>query len=248
MSANDVLEADELKRAWRALEQRLERTHRLELASHRRSRVLDVRRSLRPLVAGQLAQAALGTLMIVWFALFWVGHRDDLALLSLGAIGQAWAGVITALALRELIDVSRLDYAAPVLALQKQLALLRARRLRAAPFLIVSGCAMWLPVTLVVFAQLDGSARWSADAPRLVAWFEWALRPQALVWLLANVVLVPIVAGVALRWARDVRRPSLARRVDEELAGRSLTRAEALLAEVAEFEREEPMPPPSARA
>lgn len=238
MSANDVAEIDDLQRAWRVLERRLEGAHALQLAQFRRTRVLDVRRALRPLVAGQLAQAALGGLMIVWFALLWVEHRAAPELLALGAIGQAWAGVITALALREIFDVFHLDHSAPVLALQRQLAQLRARRLRVAPFLIVSGCAMWLPVTLVVFTQLDGAARWGAEAPVMVEWFTWALRPQALAWLLANVLLLPLVAGLALRSLRSARRPSLAKRVDEELAGRSLTRAEAMLAELAEFERE----------
>ncbi|MBM4383480.1 MAG: hypothetical protein FJ091_08935 [Deltaproteobacteria bacterium] len=238
MSTSDVVEIDELKLAWQALERRIERVHAVELASYRRARLLDVRRALRPLVGAQLAQAALGALMVVWFALFWVEHRASLGLLALGAIGQAWAALITALAVRELVDVSRIDHAAPVLALQRQLAQLRERRLRAAPFLIVSGCAMWLPVTLVVFAQLDGAARWGEELPRMVGWFEWAQQPQALVWLLANVVLVPVLAWLGLRWLRSVRRPALAKRVDDELAGRSVVRAESMLAEIAEFERD----------
>jgi hypothetical protein len=237
MDANEVVEADELKRAWRVLERRIERTHALELASYWRARLFDVQRALRPLVAAQITQAALGALMVVWFALFWVEHRSEAGLLTLGAIGQAWAAVLVALAVRELVDVSRIDYAAPVLALQTQIAELRARRLRVAPFLIVSGCAMWVPVTLVVFIQIGGAERWGAELPEMVAWFAWAQQPQALLWLLANVILVPALAWLALRWLRDPRR-ALAKRVDDELAGRPVGRAESLLAEIAEFERD----------
>jgi hypothetical protein len=188
-------------------------------------------------ITAQLVQAALGALMIVWFALFWVEHRSEAGLLALGVVGQLWAAAITALAVRELVDVARIDYTAPVLALQKEIALLRARRLRAAPFLIVSGCAMWLPVTLVVFAQIDGVARWSEELPRSLDWFAWAQQPQAFVWLVANAVLVPVVAGLALRWLRDPKRV-LAKRVDDELVGRSVARAETMLGEIADFERD----------
>jgi hypothetical protein len=238
MSANDAERIDELKLAWRALERRLARQNELELAGLRRSRLLDVRRALRPLLAGQLAQALLGALMIVWFASFWVAHRDEPLLLALGALGQLWAAVLTALAVWEIAAFSRVDYAAPVLAIQKQIAELRRRRLRVQPFLVVSGCAMWLPVTLVVFASLGGAQRWGEEVPGMVAWFVWAQRPEIVVWLLANVVAVPVVAFLALRWLRDPRRARLAERVDGELAGRSLLRADALIAEIAAFERE----------
>jgi hypothetical protein len=238
MNANEAAERDELKLAWQALERRLERTQLLELATFRRARLIDVRRALRPLVAGQLAQALLGGLMIVWFALFWVEHRGAPAMVALGALGQLWAAALTALAVRELVLVARLDYGAPVLTLQRRIAELRARRLRVAPFTIVSGCAMWLPVTLVVFAQLDGAARWGEELPGMVAWLAWAEQPQALVWLLANVVLVPLLAWFALGRLRDPRRVSLAKRVDDEIAGRSVVRVESMLAEIAEFEKD----------
>jgi hypothetical protein len=238
MQTDDVMETDELKRAWQELERRLERSHALELARFRRTRLIDVRRALWPLVAGQLTQAVLGGLMIVWFALFWTERLGAAGLVALGVIGQLWAAVLVALAVRELVDVSRLDYGAPVVALQRAIAELRARRLRAAPFLIASGCAMWLPVTLVVFLQIGGAARWGDELPEMVGWFAWLEDPQAFVWLLANLVLVPVAAFFLLRWLRDPVRARLAKRVDDELAGRSVVRAESLLAEIAEFERE----------
>ena len=238
MSEHDAAGPDELKLAWRALERRLERQNALELASFRRTRLLDVRRALRPLLAGPLAQALLGGLMIVWFALFWVEHRAAPTLVALGALGQLWAAVLTGLAVREIIAVAQIDYAAPVLAIQKQIAELRGRRTRVAPFLVVTGCAMWLPVTLVVFGSIGGAERWGDELPRMVAWHAWAQQPEAVVWLLANVLGAPVLAFAAMRWLRDPRRARLARRVDDELVGRSVVRAESMLAVIAAFERE----------
>jgi hypothetical protein len=51
-------------------------------------------------------------------------------------------------------------------------------------------------------------------------------------------------AGAAARvsaprsWLRDPQRARLAKRVDDELAGRSVRRAQSMLLEIAEFERE----------
>lgn len=237
MSTNDAQEVDELKLAWRALERRIERTQALEFARFRSEGLPRVRRALLPLAAGQLVQAALGALMVVWFALLWVEHRAAPPLVALGVVGQIWSAVLVALAVRQLIALSLVDYAAPVVAIQKQIAEVRERRLRTEPFLIISGCAMWLPVTLVVFARLSGSERW-LEVPWLAARFAWLEHPQALIWLLANLALVPLLAWAVLRWLRSARRPALASRVDDELAGRALGRAQSMLAEIAEFERE----------
>jgi uncharacterized membrane protein YhaH (DUF805 family) len=237
MTSESLSELDEMKRAWRALDRRLEREHSLALARFKHDRMRGVRGALRPLVAGQLAQAALGALTFVWSAMFWVEHRATPHLVALGALGQLYAIALTAFAVVELVAISRIDYAAPVLTIQKRIAELRARRIRLAPFFVVTGCVMWLPVTLVVFNQLGGAERW-ADRPELVDWFVWAAQPGVLAWLLANLVIVPTLALLLLRWLRDPQRAWLAKRVDDELAGRSVLRAESMLAEIAEFERE----------
>jgi hypothetical protein len=41
-----------------------------------------------------------------------------------------------------------------------------------------------------------------------------------------------------MRWARDPKRAWLAKRIDDEVSGRSVLRAESMLADLAEFERD----------
>lgn len=237
MSGEALVELDELKAAWQALDRRLEREHALNFARFKHDRMRSVRGALRPLVAGQLVQACLGALTVVWSAMFWVEHRMTPHLVALGVLLQLWAIALTALAVVEMIAVAQIDYASPVLAIQRRIAELRARRILMTPFFVVTGCVMWVPVTLVVFHQIGGAERW-ADLPEMVAWFVWAEEPQVLAWLLANLLIVPALALLLLRWLRDPRRARLAKRVDDELAGRSLLRAESMLEEIAAFERE----------
>ena len=237
MSGEAFMELDELKAAWQALDRRLEREHALNFARFKHDRMRSVRGALRPLVAGQTLQALLGALTVVWSAMFWVEHRGTPHLVALGALLQLWAIALTALAVVEMIALAQIDYAAPVLAIQKRVAELRARRIRLLPFFVVTGCVMWVPATLVVFHQIGGAERWS-DRPEMLAWFAWAEQPEVLAWLLANLFLVPAMALLLLRWLRDPKRARLGKRVDDELAGRSVLRAESMLVEIAEFERE----------
>ena len=97
--ANDLFE---LKQAWQALERRLARTQALELARYRNERLPRVQRALLPLAVEQAVQAALGALMVVWFAMFWVEHRAAPHLLALGALGQIWASVLVGLAVAQI--------------------------------------------------------------------------------------------------------------------------------------------------
>ena len=235
MTEASLKELDELKTAWRALEQRLERQHTLELASFKRARMLDVRSALRPTVAGQFVQAVLGALLVVWFAAFWAEHRATPQLVGLGVFCQLWSIGLVALALRDLVTISQIDYAAPVVVIQKRIAELRARRTRAVPFYVVTGCVMWIPVALVVFHSIGGAELW-ANERGLVAWFVWLEKPEVVAWLLANCLVVPLLLLGVLRWLRDPTRAHVAKRFDDEVAGRSVVRAESMLAEIAKFE------------
>ncbi|HEY8120676.1 MAG TPA: hypothetical protein VII78_05115 [Myxococcota bacterium] len=236
MTSESLAELDELKAAWRALERRLDREQVLNRARFARERLSGVRGALRPLVAGQIAQAIFGVVLVGWYAAFWVAQLATPHLLAVGVLGHVWSISMIAFAVRELFAISRLDYAAPVLAIQKQIAELRARRVRVATYFAITSCFMWIPPTLV-FLRSFGVDLW-AEQPDVVAWFVWAERPGVVAWLVASslAALVPLL--VFLRWSRNPARARLAKRVDDTLVGRSVLRAESMLAELAEFERE----------
>jgi hypothetical protein len=95
---------------------------------------------------------------------------------------------------------------------------------------------MWIPIAIVFF-QKYGAVFWPEEV-QLVAAFAWAERPEVIAWLVANCVVVPVLLLLFLRWARDPKRAPLAKRIDDEVVGRSVLRAESMLAEIAEVERE----------
>jgi len=180
---------------------------------------------LTPLHVGQWVQLLAGLAMAVLAASFWVQHRATPHLLVSGLLLHAYAVMWIVCAARELHLLHRIDPAAPVLAIQRRLAQLRAWRLLIAPWFGVTGCLIWIPFVLVVFKAAFGADIWR-HAPGVVAIFV-AVGVLCLATLLAF-----------MRWVRQPQRARLARALDDGAVGRSVNRAQAELDEIARFEQE----------
>jgi hypothetical protein len=228
-SSTPIADFDQLKAAWAELDQRLATLGALQLdaarisaAERRDRRVRASVRALRPLLLGQLLQALVGAAVIVFAASFWAGHSAHAALLLSGWALHGYGIVLLGSAVYELRLLTGIRYTTPVLELQKQLATLRAWRRRNGLFFLYSGCFLWIPLMLVVFAG------WGVDL--------WTHQPLVVAGFVVSGVVCALIVHLGLRWAR--RRPTLAATLEADAAGQSLRRAELELAEVLAFERE----------
>jgi len=218
------METDELKALWRQLGRQMERQQSLSLQLLREQTGRRLRHSLAPLRLGQWLQLALGVALVLLGIACWKRNLDvpgyfaaGVALHAFGVASAALAGIALAL-------ISRIDYAAPVLRIEKQLGLLRR-------FHVFNGMLAgwpWWVMWIVVVVAVAGLTRAPASAGAQ-AWVWASLALGLLGWL-----------GTACfhRWARNPVRPRLARRVEDAVTGYSLRRARALLEEVRRFERE----------
>ena len=118
------MELDDFKAAWQTLDARLAQQNRLQLELLRGQKQAQARRHLRPLVIGMLVQGLLGLGLVLLGVGCWRNNLDvpglfaaGVALHAFGVLHIAFAGIVTGLALN-------LDYAAPVLTIQKRLRLL----------------------------------------------------------------------------------------------------------------------------
>lgn len=218
------MELDDLKHAWQALERRLEQGNALQLQLFRDRKFDGLRRGLAPLCWGQALQLVFGAAVVVAAVAFWSRYGDAPAMLATGVVMHVY-GVATIIAGGVTLGlVGRIDYAAPVVQIQKQMASLRR-------FYVVSGMCVGLPWALlwvllpVMLARTAGRDLY-ASAPGFVfgSLAFGALLLAAVAWF--------------HRWSRDPRRPELARRLEDSLSGRSLRRAQAVLDEVRRFEVE----------
>ena len=219
------MELDELKVAWRTLDRRLEQQNMLSMRRLVDSRLDKLRSRLRPLYWGQALQMLFGVLLVVAAAIFWSSHRSVLHLLLAGVCLHLYGALTIVFGGVTLALMERIDYAAPVLTIQKQLAGLRRFYIRNALIIGLSWWLLWVPFLMLFLMGAYGVDLY-ARAP--------------------SVIYIGIAIGVAgllalwglHRGSRDGRRPLLAKFLDDSLTGSSLRKAQALLDEIARFERD----------
>lgn len=214
------MELDELKRAWAATDLRQDGMEALLRMDFHDRRLDRTRLALRPLFWGQILQIVVGVALSIWAGAFWTAHLQPLHLLVCGLLVHAYGLLLIILAARNIHLIRRIDYAAPVLEIQRRIAELRAFRVRVeTPVGVVLGCFAWILVLWMALAWY-GFDLWSAG------FIPWAI--------LSGVV--GLIAFVLVVWA--VRWMGYGHKLDDESAGRSVVRAQAVLDELARFERE----------
>lgn len=185
MPMDTTMELDELKQAWQTLDRHLARQHDLQWQLLRDRKLDRVRGHLRPLLWAQWLQLLLGIGLILLGVVCWTRNTDIPALLASGLLVHAFGVATAAMAGITLGLAGNVDYSAPVLKIQKQMArLLRFYRLNAnlcgAPWWI-----MWLPVVVALggLRPMDpaaGTSAWLvgsavAGAAGLFGTWAWAL-------------------------------------------------------------------------
>lgn len=223
------MELDQLKSTWQSLDRRLAQHNRIQLQLLRDGKLEKIRSSLHPLFRGQVAQILFGLPFILLAALLWhqAGRLPSplpASTLAAGILVQAYGIAVVVLAGCTLGMIRSIDYSAPVLEIQKQLAGLRR-------FYILNGMIsglcwwfLWVPL-LMVLTGLGG--------------VELLAREPLLVWSGLGVGAAGLAATAWFhRWSRSPRRPRLARAVENSVTGGSLRRARQFIDELERFEQE----------
>jgi len=219
---NHVMELDDLKSAWQALDRRLQQENALRLEDRRERKLDRARGNLRPLLFGVAVQALLGVGLIVLGVACWQRNIDvpglllaGLVLHAFGILNVAFAGMVGCLS-------ATMDYAAPVLAIQKRLRLLLRLQV-----LNSNACgAPWWIMWVLVVVGFAGLAPGNVAGPT-PAW----------IWGSLAIGLVGMVAT----WAWTARasrkeRKGLYARMDDGADG--IRRNLRLLDEIERFEQE----------
>jgi len=216
------MELDELKQAWQVLDQRLQQQHALNVQFFRDGRLDKLQRGLRPLVWGQAIQIIIGVLGALFFAPIWIAHRHEPAVLIAGLVMHLYCiGMIVVGAVVQ-TQIARIDYGAPVVAIQRQL--LRLRK----SYSIAGACVVGLPW-------------WFLTAPLLVVLTRGGimLAAPSVIWIQLAVGALGLLATAWFyRWSHRPERAELARRIDDSTVGGSIRRAQAALDDIVRFERE----------
>lgn len=216
-----TIELDNFKDVWKEINRSLERQHALALHQSKETKLTGLRHGLHSLRAGQFIQLLTGVVLTGMSAEFWLNHLSVPHLAVWGLLLHAYGLMLIIFAARDLALIHRIDYGAPVVAIQRQIATLREWRLRAGLWFGIAGCFIWVPFLLMIFYWLG------ADI--------WVVKPQVVYWFLANGFFCLLAASFLVRISTQKNRiGSLLR---EQFIGRSVRRAQAVLEEIENFER-----------
>jgi hypothetical protein len=224
-----AMETDELKLAWQTLSRRLERHDALQahvLLEQRKQKALS---SLRPLFWGQVAQTLFGIPFILLAALLWIrgGQSGDglpWTTVVAGIIVQLYGIATIAMAGQTLHRIGQIDYAQPIVDIQKRLATLRRTYIVNGMLAGLPWWFLWVPV-LMVLAGLGGTDLYA--------------RAPGMVWIGLLVGAAGLLATAWFhRWSRNPARPRLAKAMEDSISGASLRRARAQFDEIARFEQD----------
>jgi hypothetical protein len=225
-----TMELDDMKLAWNELNRRIEHSDALNATLRREIKVDKAQSALRRwlwLPAGELVFALIGC---AWSGGF---LADNYSLVLQGPWGAVPALIFFLLsifsavaAVRQLVAIGSIDYAAPVLAIQRQLLLIRRLRIRLTQWGLLAWLPLW-PLFMIFVVQM-------------LLEFD-IYRHFGLAWLAINVAFGLVVGAgvmwVAYRHAGWLKRWPAFAWLGDEIAGRSLIKAVRQLDEVAQFER-----------
>lgn len=218
----NMIEIDDLRWAWQELGQQMERNQSIQLQLLRETRLAGARRSLRGLYLGQSLQVVLGVLLVLLGIACWSRNPDVPGLLAAGILVHAYGVAHVALGGITIALAATVDYSAPVLKIQKRMALLQRFHNFNATVCGLPWWVMWVPV-VVAFAGLDPHD----PAAGTAAW----------IWLSLGVGVAGLLATWLHRWHASRRA------VTDDDSPRhdgcdGIRRSRRILDEIARFERD----------
>ena len=220
------MELDDLKQTLIRLDRRLEEQAALDVSRVRGEARRGLESGLRPLARAQLWLIAIGALTALIGVAAWHGapdraggpfvcgiivHAYGVAMILFGAITRAL--------------IAGIDWAGPVLDIQRRLARVRKAHVVAGMTIGMSWCAMWIPAMIVGFYLLFGV---DIVAPSPATWL----------WISAGCVAMMAAVWLFHGWARATGRTRITAAFDSAFTGAHLRRVRAQLDDTARFDRD----------
>jgi len=219
------MELDDLKTAWRELDRKLDDNRALNLQVFRELKLDKTRSALRQLAAGPLAELLLNGLGLLLLGSFLADHFETAKYAIPALVLHAAVLLLLAADLRQLVRIARIDWAAPVVQIQRDLAELRAARIRTTQLTLLFAPLLWTPLVIVA-------------AKGLLGFDLYLLGPAYIAWNIAfGLAVIPLGLWAARRLAGRLS-PNFLQRLADDVAGRSLATALGHLEEIARFEDE----------
>jgi len=222
------MEFDDLKKQWEGLDAKLDAAMRLN------RRVLDERvlsktgRAMTRLGWLLALELALGIVAVLLTGSFVADHIREPRYLAPGLVLHGFVIAQIGVLVRQLAMTRQIDYAAPLVEIQKRIESLEIFNIRTFVWTLIASPLLWAALLIVVPKGIVG----------IDVYAELGLK-----YIVANVVLGLALIAVGLlvsrRYADRFSGSPLGRKVMRGLAGYNLTAARRHLASLAQFEKDD---------
>lgn len=208
---------DDLKQEWAAGagNAKLE----LDAAAMRISTLRRARGSLRWLSGMTAFELLANALCILVLARFAGSYRELRFVLPDACLALLVAANLIS-NIRRLMQLHRLDFSEPIVAVQTDLATIALERIRVTLWTLLVAPLLWTPVMIVGLCWLG------VDAYEFLGWQYLGAN------LIVGAALIPLAVSLSRRYAGAIRSNRGLQRLLDQIAGHSLTRARAALAEL----------------
>jgi hypothetical protein len=221
------MELQDLKDRWNEYDRKLDANLRLNTRVLREVGLDRVGSSLRRLTRLIVFELLMGLVATLALGSFIADHLGEMRFLVPAAALDVFVIYFIGWSIRQWVALGSVDYGEPVVEIQRRLELLKIDRIRMTKWVFLLSPLLWTPLLIVSAEGLAG-----LDA--------YAVFDRA--WLVANFVfglaVIPLMLWLSKRYADRLRGSSLARRVVDALADRSLNEATGFLGTLSSFERE----------
>ena len=227
---------DDLKNRLAEQDAKLDQVLRLNTMAVRELQLSKTKSSLRWLVRGVVFELVLTVVAVAWLGNFIAGHLREPRFFLPALLLDVCLITFLGSCVRQLAMVAGLDYSLPVVAVQKELGKLRVLRIRTTKWTMLLSFVLWFPVLVVLLRGFLGIDMW------MILGAVGARDGSFVAWVVANVLFGLAVALVMVwasnRYANRADRSPVIKRLMEDLAGHSLTRALRSLDAIVQFEAE----------
>lgn len=214
------MELDDMKLAWQTLDRRLDLQNALQLFQIRQTQLDKARSRMRRLYWGKIAQILFGDALIYFGIMAAIRHRDVPHLLACSMLVLAY-GLLTVLFGGITIGrIARIDYAAPVVAIQKRVVALQRTYALASLYLGLPWWFLWIAIFALEMKGILG--------------IDLFATLPAFIWI--NVA-IGVAGFVATAWYLRRRSARSAEMPDGDDTPRNLRAANGELEEISRFEQ-----------
>jgi bacteriorhodopsin len=230
------MDLEDLKTRLAEQDAKLDQVLRLNATAVRELQLSKTKSSLRWLVPGIVFELLMTIGAVFWLGDFIAGHLRELRFFLPAVLVDLCVIAFMGSCIRQLVVIASLDYSLPVVTVQKELGKLRVLRIRTTKWVMMLSFVLWFPVLIVLLEGFLGVDLWrilGAVGDRNGSFVAW-VAANVLFGLAAALVMI----WVSNRYADRADRSPAVRRLMDDFAGRSLTKALSSLDSIVRFETE----------